>query len=200
VGCATASKDRAASSSASRPTIAGELDHALLNIVLTDLAKWDVFSNPDWLKDKKTTIMLHDATRQPTSTLSERRIWSGSRREPIPRDIHDDLMRRNQRAVSLADFTPTSANVRVEDLSGLVLARKYTSLKAFHETYPEAKGFVHPWLPGYAEDGRAAIVRFRFGRSRLGNRNIARYLLERHDGPWQIMWRLVSEPADPGGI
>ncbi len=193
IGCAANRKDVVTSSEPGSAIVDNELDYALLNIVLADLDATDVYDVADWERDQRTTIELHHATRWRTPTISEKRIWTGSRGEKIPPDIRKDLMRRNQNSVSLADFTPACANVHVEDLRDVLRSRRYTTWKAFQERYPRSKGFVHTWLPGYSLDGRKAMVRCRIGPARTGARTVASYLLEQRDGQWQVVWRLFSE-------
>ncbi len=112
----------------------------------------------------------------------------GNKDKLVPPDIIADLQRRNPgESLSLANLKPRNANIVVEDLSD----KKESELEyEFNEKYPDARGYVKAWLPGFSKDGNTAVVRVRFGPSAHGA--TATYMLIKQDGRWRVKWRRTA--------
>jgi len=180
-------------------THGGASDAAVFDIALADLLRWPVFDSPFGRDSVRDEIVVHSATRGPTRTLKNRRLYSDTRQRLLPPDTYDDLLQRNVRPVSLTDYQPTDSRVIVHDAHDLILSRRYMSVKTFGERYPDAKGFAHLWLPGYSKDARNAVVRLRIAKSKKREGAVVTYFLVKDKESWRIDWRMVSDCSEPIG-
>ena len=142
-------------------------------------------------------LILHVQSRMPTLILSTKQIRSEARRSQlkVAKKVCDDLVERNAESVSLAEFRPRNRNVVVRDLSGVDVTRRYLAFKKFKTKFPNARGFVQTWMPGYSQDGNTAIVRFRCGPPRDQQNSagqVGTYLFTRNGDQWEIQWRMFQ--------
>ena len=155
--------------------------------------------------EKKRVVVLHRVTAGPSGYLAAHQIQSDLRDHSVPSDALADLELRNSGIrqtpamdVALPDkpgtpldgLAPTAPNVVVADLDklppgdSLGLRGPY---ETFATTYPQAKGYVNAWLPGYSTNGRRAVVRFLCGPTPHGAS--ATCLLEKDaGGRWNVLW------------
>ncbi len=146
-----------------------------------------------------TTIVLHTRTPEQTGFLLSQQIRSEIDSKTLPRDAEQDLRRRNSppnvkpdtyQAVE-ASFTNLtfSAGIVVADLSPVW--NQIPAYVALERSYPTARGWVRPYLPGYSKDGSRAIVRAGVGPTPHGATVTA--LLERSGDKWVVKWHSVAE-------
>jgi hypothetical protein len=158
-------------------------DLQILDVVVIELSHSKVFETETGA-GKKTKIVVGDTTLGSSGFLSDNQLDGESHnREPhlIASEIRNDLRRRNTKdPVSLARFAPSIPNALVSDLSGLK-----TGLD-FERKYPEARGYVEAWLPGYSKDRQTAVLRLWYGPTSHGA--TATYLLVKKGGRWTVVW------------
>lgn len=174
-------------------------DAAVFDTVLADLLRWAVFDNPFGHDSIREKIVVHSASRPQTPTLKQRRIHSDTQRRVLPRDAYKNLLKRNVRPVSLTDYHPTDSRIIIDDASSVISSRRYMSVTVFSQRYPDAKGFVHLWRPGYSKDGSSALVRLRIAKSKKREGAVVTYLLVKDEETWRVDWRMVSDCTEPIG-
>ena len=175
-----------------KPTV-GSDDYQILEIVLTDLVGFKDF-DPMVGEGKKTRIVLSirtagsDGTGGSPGFLGDGQLnGEGHDKTPylIAADIRVDLWRRNPKEpVSLAEFKPSSPLILLADLRGL------RGFDGFSTKYPDARGYVVTWLPGFSKDGRAAVLRASFGPTAHGA--TLTYMLVKKGEHWEVVWRTVG--------
>lgn len=185
-GCRQAQPDNKSNETASSIT---DVDRQIFEIVLADAIASEEFVTMANSRKRKQKIVLAAKTAGSSGLLlSDAQIRADTRdddEKKIPSDVLADLQERNSRgSISLTEFRPASPDIIVDDVSKLV------EFDSFEERYPDAKAFVFAWLPGYAKDGRTAILRFYFGPTSHGATGI--YFLTKVDGKWTIKWRSVA--------
>jgi hypothetical protein len=162
---------------------ASTTDLEILEVVLLDLIGNKEFRPLTGHDGKKTQIVLVDETVGPSGFVSDDQL--DSLKWFIREEIRADLRQRNPKTlISLADFVPTSDKILVEDLKGLDVGTD------FKKKYPDARGHVKAWLPGYSEDGKEAVVMLFCGPTPHGA--TATYMLVNKDGPWKVKRRNVA--------
>lgn len=118
--------------------------------------------------------------------------------EAIPKSLNADLRRRYRGpSVSTRDLGITDKRVVFEDI-GAMVKRAGLDQGAFigelNKAHPHNWGYVIPYLPGYAADGRSALVYLFAGPSPHGMTDT--YLLDRaDDGSWHVRqhWREMKK-------
>ncbi|MHC5112006.1 MAG: hypothetical protein ACYTHJ_19255 [Planctomycetota bacterium] len=169
-------------------------DFTLLDIALADFAGRDAFDSHAFSGD---VIVIQRSTRFPTATLDERRLISGRRTESLSAELVESLRQRNDGAISIADFKPSTPNVVVDDLSASIATRRIQTIRALREKQPNARGFVHTWRPGYNSTGTEAVLRFRLGPSRMGKGAVATYRFQKQGEDWTILWQIFTTSRLP---
>jgi hypothetical protein len=119
-----------------------------------------------------------------------------------PKDAEEDLRRRNSPADAKPDtydgvtayYTNLTFHSRivVGDLDKITSANR-RSYRALEDAYPNARGFVRAYLPGYSSDGKQAFLRASVGPSAHGAMLTA--LLEKQDEKWVVKWFHVARFA-----
>src|SRR5262249_52902874 len=118
--------------------------------------------------------------------------WMDDAGFAVATDIVEDLKRRNQKPVPLEGFGFRSPTIRVVDPPDPADAGLGTWWKSHGPEAPKAK--VSVWLPGYARDGRSAVICFVFAPTPHGAHGV--YLLEkRADGGWIVIRRRIGYGA-----
>jgi hypothetical protein len=168
-------------------------DYRILEVVLTDLIDFKDFA-PMVGEGKRTTVVLSVLTAGSSGTggspgfLGDDQLnGEGHDETPylIPADIRADLQRRNPKEpISLAAFKPSSPSILLAELRGL------RRLDGFSAKYPDARGYVVTWLPGFSKDGRAAVLRASFGPTAHGA--TVTYMLVKKSEHWEVVWRRVA--------
>jgi hypothetical protein len=160
-------------------------DRQILEVVLLDLIDFDEF-NPWPGPGKKTSIVLYQETAGLSGFLSDDQLDADSDgTNQVPGFLRADLRRRNSgEPVSLRRLKPSSPRILVGDLSGL------SWFGDFETRYPQARGYVEPWLPGYSKDGETAVLRACVGPTPHGATTT--YLLTKKRGRWTVVWRTVA--------
>jgi hypothetical protein len=165
---------------ATNAPVASSTDYEVIELVLLDLIDYKEFRPESDLDGKKTKIVLSDLTRGgPAGLLAQEASkpeWN------ISEEALVDLLHRNpKRPVSLAEFVPTNERILVKNLNNINLRHD------FRKTYPDARGYVKTWLPGYSKDGLEAAVVVSFGPR--AHAATAVYWLVRDDGQWKVKRR-----------
>ena len=160
------------------------LDHGVLDAALSDLLE-----SPDFLRPglSRPRIVLGDATLPSGAGAS---TCSGNDADKgVPEDALQDLRSRNPKGTSysLAAYRPTDPRVVVADLGPVF--RRDPEGDAVYASYPDARGYVQPLLPGYSRDGRTAVFRFSFGPT--GHWGFGSYRLDREGGRWAVTSRFL---------
>ena len=192
-GCHSASTQSGKRAVSFRPP-AG-LDHSLINAVLDDLVNSNVFRLGGSNDPTRYELILHVQSRMPTSILSTQKVRSEARlsQVKVAKKLCDNLVERNKEPVSLAGFRPRNPDVVIRDLSGVDGKRRYLVVKQFKTKFPNARGFVQTWMPGYSQDGNTAIVRFRCGPPRDQQNSagqVGTFLFSRRGDHWEVQWRM----------
>jgi hypothetical protein len=165
-------------------------DHDIFDVVLSDLIDNEKFDSAvdssDFALPKKPQIVLADTTYGQVIGSGLLHLDPDNTRREIPPDIQDDLMRRNPklRRYTLPHYHPSNPNILVRDLSKVDLDL------GFAAQFPNARGYVEPFLPGYSRDGQTAYFRFFFGPPRRSAMGF--YLLKKVKGRWEIAWKQLG--------
>jgi hypothetical protein len=165
------------------------LDQDVFNIVLSDLienAEFDPATGGRAVE--KRQIIFGDTTRVGFGRIGESRVgldeWC--REKGIPLEVQDDLAIRNPKGKRfvLARYQPSNPNILVRAL------RSIDRGEGFPAQFPDARGYVETYLPGYSRDGATALVVFTFGPTPHGAMGC--YLLGKVKGQWEILERLCG--------
>jgi hypothetical protein len=155
-------------------------DNEIYEIALTDMignAEFDPAVGGR--RVRKSQIVLANTTR---GALSDRlRCQVSDVPVAISSELRADLLRRNaaRERYSLKGYRPSNSNIIVADLSGVDVE------DGFDKVFPDARGYVRPFLPGYSKDGRLALFFFHFGPSSHGA--VGHYLLGREHARWRVI-------------
>ncbi|MCW3096805.1 MAG: hypothetical protein JWL77_2423 [Chthonomonadaceae bacterium] len=177
------------------------MDFSILEVVLTDLLKNHDFNEA--LGDKyvllgakapaqplNTDLMLNTAGKQVNSLPAD--VWTDLWKRNhemalVPSFPHDSLLLRDEfkpERYEWENFHPRNPQISVHDI------RLYLSgiegWAQFKHDYPEAKGFISAWLPGYSKDRKTAVLHFMVGPGAHGG--FGTYLLIHSGGQWKIKW------------
>ncbi len=168
-------------------------DYQILELVLLDLIEFKDFS-PSIDVGTKSDIVLSEKTAGSSGLLSDGQLgieFDGKRTDLIPAAIREGLRSRNpNEPVSLRGFKSSSPKILVRDLSALERFRKSERNSEFKRTYPNARGYVKAWLPGYSTDGQTAVPRALLGPT--PHTATATYMLTKKNGRWTVVWRKVA--------
>ena len=163
-------------------------DFDLIEIVLVDLMGFNEFrpATAD-LAGKQSKVVLDEKACGLSGDISDGILNYESNPEVVPHEIAADPRRRNPKErILFSGFKPKNPNILVGDLSGI---NWYLSFD-FEKKFPDAKGYVSAWLPGYSKDGNTAVVKVVFGPTAHGA--TATYLLINQDGRWKVKWRTTA--------
>ena len=156
-------------------------DHEILDAVLLALIVNKEFDPAVGGRGvQKSDIVVEDLT----DGLSDRIL----RRPPcdatkaIPEECRVDILARNPKGkrYSLRSYDPASPHILVADLRSVDLDM------GFDVAFPDARGYVRPYLPGYSRDGQTAIMFFAFGPTSHGA--VGYCLLSRATDRWCVVW------------
>lgn len=87
-------------------------------------------------------------------------------------------------AVDWSNFASKEKSILVKDVSSLNSG--IDGWTQFKGLYPQAKGYVCLWLPGYDKAKKSALVHFLIGPSAHGG--VGTCILERKKTTWKIVW------------
>jgi hypothetical protein len=190
------------------PVIPDERDGRVLEALLLHLLhdpKFEMTRVPtnEWVI--VPVIVLHDRTPEKTGYLRREQMRSDTRNHTLPSEAEEDLRQRNSPADAKPDnydcvtayYTNLTLRSRIviADLSKIAsaAARPRSSDLALQRAYPNARGFVYAYLPGYSKDAKQAIVRAGVGPSAHGAMLTA--LLEKNGEKWTVKWYHVARYA-----
>jgi hypothetical protein len=177
-------------------TVADERDRQVLEAVLLRLLADSEF---DMTRASATgaVIVLHTRTPEKTGFLMSHQIRSDIGIHTLPRDVEEDLRRRNTPPDAKPDTYDAvaafytnltfSARIVVADVTDKTGGR---SSGAFEKSHPKARGFARAYLPGYSKDGTRAVVRASLGPSPHGAMVTA--LLEKLGDKWVVKWHHIA--------
>lgn len=170
--------------------VASDIDREVLETLLLSVAEDKEFPAPQ--DPAKGAVVLHlrnPDLSEPLVNAAEVALDTGGK--VLPHDAWNDLIRRN-----VIRRDPKTREVYYEGLdfdSKIVVGDAYPEPppplqgKTFREVYPQARGFVAAWLPGYSEDGKTAVVRARVGPvKRLATLTA---ILRKQGDRWAVVWR-----------
>ena len=169
---------------------ATERDKLVLEVLLAAVAADTEFPPPS--SDAKTQIVLHRRTPkkvEPIINAFQVNYETGGR--VLPKDAWDDLERRN-----VVRLDPNARLISYENLAfpeGIQVANAFPSAegifigKTFEEVYPQARGWVEAYVPGFSKDGKTAVVRARVGPSE--KRAMLTAILRLQGGNWVVAWK-----------
>jgi hypothetical protein len=109
----------------------------------------------------------------------------------MPKDAWDDLERRN-----VVRLDPNARLISYEGLQfdpriqiGNVFPGPESTFvgKTFEEVFPQARGWVEAYVPGFSKDGKTAVVRGRIGPS--DKRAMLSAILNVKAEKWVVIWR-----------
>jgi hypothetical protein len=187
LGCTAGCERREVSRAPSvRPAQLSAADAEILDAVLPDL-----ISNPDFNPavggrgvEKRQIVLDNTTLGGVAGQLIERNGLALT--QAARSQLRDDAVRRNPPALRfrIASYQPANENVVVRDLSGVDLGL------GFAEIFPDARGYVQPFLPAFSEDGQTAVFAFYFGPTPHGA--VGCYLLSRDSGQWIAKQRWIG--------
>jgi hypothetical protein len=110
----------------------------------------------------------------------------------IPAEIRAEMRRRNPKdRISLRGFKPSSDRILVRDIDEWKRRRDFPdNIAEFRARYPNARGYVEAWLPGYSKDGQAAVMRGGVGP--LDHGAVTTYMVVKKARRWAVLWRSVA--------
>jgi hypothetical protein len=159
-------------------------DRAVLQTVLTNL-----LSNPQvalFLKKKNPHTELVFVSRTPRILLPPKDEIQKEVRKVLGGEFQN-LVSRNSK-----DRKPKQAS-----FDGIKLSPKFILVDSdemndenFETKYPNARGWIQAWLPGYSDDGTHAIVRARKGVAPFGAAVTAS--LDKKGEEWSIAWIKIA--------
>lgn len=182
---------------AASETTPSERDRQVLNSLLSFLLTSTNF-NLTGVATNGTTVVLHARTPEKTGFLHSSQMRADIAKQILPADAVTDLRERNTPPDAKTNTYPAvaasytnltfSTNILVAELSPLWKDRRL--LNAFEQAYPQARGYVQSYLPGYSKDGNQAVVRAMVGPTPHGA--MLTVLLEKTGDTWTVKWhRLV---------
>jgi hypothetical protein len=154
-------------------------DNEVLDVVLSDMADNVDFRPIVSVATELRKIIVDDATYGGAS----RRFLETTAITLTPdvrSQLRDDILRRNQpgQRISTASFQPKSPSVVVLALNARDVDIDFT------DRFPDARGYVRPFLPGFTADGQTAVFACYFGPSPHGAVGV--YILTRENGSWKV--------------
>jgi hypothetical protein len=179
------------------PTVPDDRDRQVLEALLLHLLV-DKDFDMTRVPTNGATIVLHARTPEKTGFLMSHQIRSEIRERTLPAGTETDVRRRNTppRAPDTYDSV-TAYYTNLTFHSGIVVAdltelwkRGRRSSISFPETYPKARGWLEPYLPGYSKDGMCAVVRAGVGPWVHGAMLTA--VLEKTGDKWVVKWYQVA--------
>jgi hypothetical protein len=158
------------------PPLRANTDHDLFDIVLTDLIQ-EFRQAGGGAGPRPFQILIGDRT---PGAIRELEKALGEHSKELPEEIRADLVHRNPERTpySLSRYQPSNPDILVHDL------RPVDTMLGFDRQFPNAVGFVVPFLPGYSADGRTALFYFYYGPNMHGASGY--YLLRKVKGRWEI--------------
>ena len=172
---------------------ASDLDRQVLQALLLTVRTDPGFPAP--AKNEKSAIVLHQRTPKlidPIVNAAQLSYETGGR--VLPKDAWDDLVRRN-----LIRLSPDSRIISYEGLnfdSSIQVGNAFPGPeppflgKTFEDVFPQARGWVEAWVPGYSKDGKTAIVRARVGPTEKWATLTA--IMKLQQGKWTVAWKKYS--------
>jgi hypothetical protein len=144
-------------------------------------------------------ILLHFRTPEGTGFLTPGQIRSDLRTNSLPIDAEDNLRKRNGLNVeNPGDYETVAAlfgNVKFS--AGIVVTNLHhwriepQILKTgFNKAFPNARGWVEVYLPGYSNDGNVAVVRAMVGPWAHAASLTA--LMEKRENGWFVKWFKIA--------
>ncbi len=172
---------------------ASDLDRQVLQALLLSAcedAEFPLPATPD-----KTIIVLHERTPKLIDpVINTALVMNDTGGKVMPKDAWDDLVRRNS-----IRRNPLSREISYDGLSfdpRIAVGNAYPDPdrtfvgKSFDQAFPNGRGWVDAWVPGYSKDGKTAVVRARIGPTTKWTTLTA--ILNKKDDNWVVTWRRYS--------
>ncbi len=146
-----------------------------------------------------TSIVLDGSSPLKTGFLSSDQIRSEFPKRTLPSDAVNDMRQRNTPAgarpgtydavkVSYAELK-LDARIVLSNLEK-IREKSINKFRFFEDAYPNARGWLASYLPGYSKEGNQAIVRAEVGPSAHGAMITA--VLEKSGDKWVVKWYQIS--------
>ena len=168
-------------------------DRDVLEALLLSVAEDKDFPAPP--VNEKTIIVLHRRNPESVDPIINASVVSyETGQKDLPKDAWDDLVRRN-----VIRLNPYCRQISYEGLAfdpKIQVANAFPEPKppfagkTFEDVFPNARGWVSAWVPGFSKDGRTAIVRAQVGPS--VHRATLTAILKQLSGKWSVVWRKYS--------
>jgi hypothetical protein len=147
-------------------------------------------------------ILLHFRTPEGNGFLMPGQIRSDLRTNSLPIDAEDNLRKRNglnvenpgdyETVAALFGNVKFSPAVLVTNIHHWRLDREF--LKSdFNKVFPNARGWLEVYLPGYSNDSNLAVVRAMVGPWAHAASLTA--LMEKRENGWVVKWFKISRYA-----
>jgi hypothetical protein len=169
---------------------ATEADRQVLEALLLSLATDTEFPVP--AKPERPNMVLHRRTpKMISAVVNTAQVMYETDRRVLPKDAWDDLVRRNE-----VRLDPRTREVHYEGLgfdSRITVGNAFPGPeapfigKSFEEVFPEARGWVEAWVPGFSKDRRTAVIRARVGPTEKPAMLTA--IMKQDRGKWVVLWR-----------
>lgn len=181
-GCTSLRPGSEVGTDAGRPVAAdiasiSETDKAILRIVLADWYADLESQGETWLSRVDGTLVVFT----PTVTFTHRRqIEVDAMPQVVPDDVIVSFIDRNSQTYDISSVEPIGQGIEIA-------TRHERYWVDFEERFPDAKGWVSIFVPGYSERSDQAMIRFWGGPRSHGTG--CTYFLEKIQNEWTIKWK-----------
>ncbi len=178
-------------------SVPDERDRQVLEVLIERLHADSGFDRTR-VSSKATAFLLHARTPESGYEVGSEQLQLYIDNHKIPEDLERELRHRNtppdakfgSDGAIAAWFTNLSFGPRVviADLTGKMGDRFFS--RAFRDAYPNARGWMQSFLPGYSPDGSRALVRGWVGPSYHGAMVTA--VLVKKGNRWKVKWHYIA--------
>jgi hypothetical protein len=176
-------------------------DTDVLNALLIHLCS-DVAFDLTKVRTNDAQILLHYRTPEKTGFLMPDQIQSDLRTNSLPIDGEDNLRKRNglnfenpgdyESVAALFGNVKFSPAILVTSIHHWRLVRELMK-SDFNKFFPNARGWLESYLPGYSTNGELAVVRAMVGPWAHAASLTA--LMEKREKRWVVKWFKISRYA-----
>jgi hypothetical protein len=185
-------------SGAATYVVPDQRDRDVLNALLIHLCS-DVGFDLTKVSTNHAQILLHYRTPGKTGSLTTDQIQSDLRTNSLPVDAEDNLRKRNGLNVEKpGDYETVAALFGNVKFSPAIVVTNLHNWRiepqilksGFNKTFPNDRGWLEAYLPGYSNDGNQAVVRATIGPWVHGASLTA--LMEKREIGWIVKWYKIA--------
>ena len=172
---------------------ATDLDRQVLEALLLAVEADNDYPPPA-SADKKVIVLHRRTPKLIEPVIDTFRLNYDTGGRVLPKDAWDDLVRRNtvrldkhSREVS---YEGLSFNPSIQVGNAFPGPEPPFLGKTFDEVFPQARGWVEAWVPGYSKDQKTAVVRANVGPTDKVATLTA--ILKLQEGKWAVVWHRYS--------